>query len=384
MIYLDNAATTPATPQALEAAWPYLTTAFGNPSSSHDLGQNAQTALTDARARVATYFGVRSTEVVFTSGGTEGNNLALIGLALANPRGKHLISARTEHESVLKTLDFLERRHGFEITWLPVARDGSISTDDLAEALRDDTTLLSLMFVNNEIGTVHPIEICAELAHARGALMHTDAVQALGWFDTHLSALGVDALTISGHKFGAPKGSGVAVIRDRLALEPLLHGGGQEFDRRSGTENVAWALAVATALEALPTVIDDEAERVTELRDRFINSVLQHIPTAELTGAEPGIPARRHPAIASFVFPGVNGETLLLEAEQRGVIVSSGSACSAGSDDPSHVLVACGYEDDVARASVRVSMSHHTVATELEQAAMALVQAHEAVRNLGS
>lgn len=384
MIYLDNAATTPATPQALEAAWPYLTTAFGNPSSSHDLGQNAQTALTDARARVATYFGVRSTEVVFTSGGTEGNNLALIGLALANPRGKHLISARTEHESVLKTLDFLVRRHGFEITWLPVARDGSISTDDLAEALRDDTTLLSLMFVNNEIGTVHPIEICAELAHARGALMHTDAVQALGWFDTHLSALGVDALTISGHKFGAPKGSGVAVIRDRLALEPLLHGGGQEFDRRSGTENVAWALAVATALEALPTVIDDEAERITELRDRFINSVLQHIPSAELTGAEPGIPARRHPAIASFVFPGVNGETLLLEAEQRGVIVSSGSACSAGSDDPSHVLVACGYEDDVARASVRVSMSHHTVATELEQAAMALVQAHEAVRNLGS
>lgn len=384
MIYLDNAATTPVTPQALEAAWPYLTTAFGNPSSSHELGQHADAALTGARARVATFFGVRSSEVVFTSGGTEGNNLALVGLALANPRGKHLVSARTEHESVLKTLDFLERVHGFEISWLPVARDGSILADDLAKALRDDTTLISLMLVNNEIGTVHPIDRYAELAHARGALVHTDAVQAVGWFDTRLNTLGADALTVSGHKFGAPKGSGVAVIRDRLGLEPMLHGGGQEFDRRSGTENVAWAVAMATALDALPTVVDEEAERVSELRDGFIDSVLRHIPAAELTGAEPGIPARRHPAIASLVFPGVNGETLLLEAEQRGVIVSSGSACSAGSDDPSHVLVACGYGDDVARTSVRVSMSHHTVATELEQAAMALVQAYQAVSSLGS
>jgi len=383
MIYLDNAATTPVTPQALEAAWPFLTAEFGNPSSSHDLGQRANAALAAARKQVASYFGARASEVIFTSGATEASNLAITGLALANPRGKHLVSARTEHESVLKTLDYLVRVHGFDISWVPVSRDGAIDRHDVAAALRDNTTLVSLMMVNNEIGTVHPIDEFSQLAHEHGALMHSDAVQAVGWFDCDLASLGVDALSVSGHKFGAPKGSGVAIVRDPLAIEPLIHGGGQEHDRRSGTENVAWAIAFATALAALPTVVEEESERVTELRDGFIESVLRHIPTAQLTGASPGLPAYRHPAIASFVFPGVNGETLLIEAEQRGVIVSSGSACSAGSDDPSHVLIACGYDDDTARTSVRVSMSHHTVASELEQAAVAIVQAHLAVSQLG-
>lgn len=382
MIYLDNAATTPVTPVALEAAWPFLTGEFGNASSTHELGLRADAALTDARTRVAKYFGVRPTEVVFTSGGTEGNNFAIIGLALANPRGKHLISARTEHESVLKTLEFLERAHGFEVTWLPVGRDGSISPDALAQALRDDTTLVSLMVVNNEIGTVHPIAEFARIAHDRGALMHTDAVQAVGWLDVKVAELGVDALTISGHKCGAPKGSGVAVVRDRLAIEPLLHGGGQEFERRSGTENVAWAVAIATALEALaePTA---ENSRVRAMSESLIATVQSHDSTAQLTGPENG--ERRQPGIVSFVFPGVNGETLLLELEQQfGVIVSSGSACSAGSDDPSHVLIACGYDENTARTSVRISLSHSTTLEEIKSAASALVQAHRTVRSLGA
>lgn len=384
MIYLDNAATTPVTPQALEAAWPFLTAEFGNPSSTHELGLRAHDALEDARGRVACYFGVRPSEVIFTSGGTESNNLCVTGLALANPRGRHIISARTEHESVLTTLDFLERAHGFEVTYLPVASDGSILLEDLTTSLREDTTLVTLMLINNEIGTITPMEQFAEVVHAHGALVHTDAVQALGWVDCQLAHVGVDALSVSGHKIGAPKGSGVAIVRDRLALEPLLHGGGQEFERRSGTENVAWAVAFATALEALPTVLEEEFERVALLRDNFIDSVLEHIPSAELSGTAPGLPARRHPAMASFVFPGVNGETLLIEVERRGVIVSSGSACAAGRDEPSHVLLACGYDEDRARTALRVSMSHHSNSAEMEQAAIALVQAHAAVSALGS
>lgn len=382
MIYLDNAATTPVNPMALEAAWPYLTTEFGNPSSTHELGLRAEAALTDARSRVATYFGVRPADVVFTSGSTEGNNFAVIGLALANPRGKHLVSARTEHESVLKSLEFLERIHGFEVSWIPVAHDGSISTDDLAAALRDDTSLVSLMLANNEIGTVHPIAEFAALAHQRGAVMHTDAVQGVGWFDLNLANLGVDALTISGHKFGAPKGSGLAIVRNRLAIEPLLHGGGQEFERRSGTENVAWAVAIATALGALADS-GTEGNRVRALSEALISTVRAHVETAQLTGPEPG--DNRHPAITSFVFPGINGETLLLELEQQhGIIVSSGSACSAGSDDPSHVLIAAGYDENTARTSVRLSLSHSTTLEEIESAASAIVSAHQSVRALGN
>ena len=384
MIYLDNAATTPVLPAALEAAWPYLTGEYGNPSSTHELGHRAAGALTDARARVARWLDCKPSEVVFTSGGTEGDNLAITGLALANPRGKHLISARTEHEAVLQTLDYLERVHGFEITWLPVDRHGCISLDDLRQALRPDTTLVTLMLMNNEIGTAHPIAEIVELAHAVGALVHTDAVQAPGWYDCRISTLGVDALTISGHKLGAPKGSGAVYLRGRLAVEPLLHGGGQERERRSGTENVAWAVALATALEALPAEPELEAARMSALRDEFIAEVLHRIRPSGLSGEaiEPddGHASRRHPAIASFTFPGINGETLLLALEERGIVVSSGSACAAGSDDPSHVLMACGYDEELARTSVRFSFAHSTSAKDLSHAALMLREAYQSVR----
>ena len=384
MIYLDNAATTPVVPAALEAAWPWLTSEFGNPSSTHELGLSAKNALDHARTSIATWMDCPASDLVFTSGGTEGDNLAITGLALANPRGKHIISAKTEHEAVLETLDFLERVHGFEISWLNVDSQGNINLGDLERALRPDTSLVTLMLANNEIGTTHPLPGIIEAAHAVGALVHTDAVQAAGWFDLRVGkngtlVSGIDALTISGHKLGAPKGSGVTYIRGRLAVEPLLHGGGQEFGRRSGTENVAWAVALATAISALPET-ELESARVRTLRDEFIAHVLATVPQAQLTGN----PVERHPAIASFTFSGLNGETLLLELEQRGVIVSSGSACAAGSNDPSHVLIACGIEADIAQTSVRFSISHSTTADELSPAASALADAVASVSGLGN
>lgn len=375
MIYLDNAATTQVRPEVLQAAWPWLTTEFGNPSSTHELGLSAKNALQDARERVARSLGGRASEVIFTSGGTEGDNLAIIGLALANPRGKHIISARTEHEAVLASLDFLERVHGFEISWLPVDAQGQISLDALRGALRADSTLVTLMLANNEIGTIHPVAAIAVAAHEVGALVHTDAVQAIGWLPVDVADLGVDALTLSGHKINGPKGSGALWLRSGLAVEPLLHGGGQEHERRSGTENVAWAVALASALEALPS-----SRPTSDLQKQLVSGILASISNAALTGPDVGA---RHPGICSFVFPGINGETLLLELEQRGVVVSSGAACAAGKDEPSHVLLATGRDESTSRTAVRFSLGHETTTQEIAQAIDATTAAHATVANLG-
>ena len=374
MIYLDHAATTPVNQAALQAAWPLLTSNFGNPNSVHQVGLAAAEALDQARAKVAAWLGCRASEVVFTSGGTESNNLAIKGIALANPRGRHIISAQTEHESVLQPIDYLVRHHGFEVTWLTPDPTGQITVDQLLAVLRPDTTLVTLMLSNNEVGTVHNIGDLAATAKAHGVRFHTDAVQAAGWLDCNVAALGVQALSLSGHKFGAPKGSGVLYLSDRIAPEPVIHGGGQEFERRSGTQNVAWAVAIAKALEQLPTPTDASTATIP-LRDEFIQQVLAGIPSAVLTGATGG---NRHPAHASFVFPGVNGETLLLDLEHAGVICSSGSACAAGSTDPSHVLVALGLDPDLAQSAVRFSFGHQTTQDDLHQAATALIQAWKA------
>ncbi|MEY4988411.1 MAG: hypothetical protein RI933_44 [Actinomycetota bacterium] len=368
MIYLDNAATTPVRREALEAAWPWLSSDFGNPSSKHELGLRAHDALEKSRERVAKFFNARSSEITFTSGGTEGANLAIIGLALANPRGKHLISAKTEHEAVLAAIDFLERQHGFEVSWLPVDGEGRINPADLSESLRADSTLVSLMYANNEIGIVHPIAELAEITHQVGALFHTDAVQAVGWLDCNIKTLGIDALSFSGHKVGAPKGSGAVFIKARFAVEPLLHGGGQEFERRSGTENVAWAVALSTALDLLENSTA-EFKRVEKLSKKFIDDVLTKVPMAKLSGPT----HNRLANIIGFTFAGLNGETILLELERRGIICSSGSACAAGSDEPSHVLIALGYDPDLAQTAVRFSLGHFTTEADLDQAVAALV-----------
>ena len=380
MLYLDHAATTPVRPEVLKAAWPYLTDEFANPSSVHEAGLRAKAALDWARQTAATALGALPDEIVFTSGGTEANNLAIKGIALGQPRGRHIISASTEHSSVLACLEFLERVHGFEVTLLGVDADGRIAPRDLRDAIRPDTTLVTLMTFNNEVGTRQDIPTLAAIAAEAGVPFHTDAVQAAGWMDLNVGDLGVQALSLSGHKFGAPKGSGLAYLSSHLQVEPVVHGGGQESGLRSGTQNVAWAVAIAVALQ-LASHPGAEAARIGAVTDTFIDGVLRDNPRAKLTGPKPET-GERHPAIASFTFDGLNGETLLLELEQAGVTCSSGSACSAGSTEPSHVLLSLGLEPDTCRTAVRFSFGHDATADQATRAIAALKRAIDRVSSL--
>ncbi len=390
MIYLDAAATSPVRREVLEAMWPYLAGDFGNPSSHHAVGQSAARALAEARRTVAELLGCRPAEIVFTSGGTEADNLAVKGIALGRmldtatrastgaEGARHLVISAVEHPAVVEAADHLARLHGFEVTVVPVGPTGLVDPDEFAAALRPDTALASVMLANNEIGTVQPVAELAARARAAGVPFHTDAVQAGGWLDTRLDVLGVDALTLAGHKLGAPKGVGVLAARQRLRLEPLVHGGGQERGRRSGTENVAFAVGFATAFRLAEAARVEAAARVAALRDAFIAEVLHRVPGALLTGPALGdrLPGSdtdaRLPSVASFCFPGTSGEAVLLQLEERGVIVSSGSACAAGEDDPSPTLVALGLPPEVAQTAVRFTFSPTTSATELTSAAAAL------------
>lgn len=352
--YLDNAATTPVRREVLEAMTPYLTSHFGNPSSHHTIGEQAARALADARARIAAVLGMRSTDIVFTSGATEANNLAIKGVAIAaqQRRGaRHIVTTPIEHESVLASIDYLARIHGFDASLVPVDATGRVDPTAVADALRDDTAIVSIGYANNEIGTVQDVAGIVRAVGGRAPL-HLDAVQAAGWLP--LTATGADAVSIAGHKIGAPKGIGVLGIRARIPLEPVLHGGGQERERRSGTENVAGAVGLARALELAESERASGAARVAAMRDELITGVLERIPVARLTGH----PMHRLPGTASFTFAGVNGETVLLELERRGLVTSSGSACAAGSDEASHVLLALGVPPDQARTAVRVTFGH--------------------------
>lgn len=378
MIYLDAAATVPVSRQVLEAMWPYLTGEFGNPSSHHMLGEQAAKALASARSRVAVVLGCRASEITFTSGGTEADNLAIKGIALANPRGRHIVTTRIEHEAVLESCDYLRRHHGFEISFLPVDGYGLVDPEQLRTSLRPDTTLCSVMLANNEVGTIEPIALLAQIAHAQGVPMHTDAVQAAGLLDLRTADLGVDAMTISGHKLGAPKGIGALFLRGRVAAEPVLHGGGQERGRRSGTENVAGAVGLATALELGEASRKERAARLSSLRDDLICGVLGGVPGAVLTGH----PTQRLPGNASFCFPGTSGEAVLLELEQRGIVCSSGSACAAGSDEPSHVLLALGITTEVAQTAVRFTLSDAVDSEQIAEVSQKVREAAQAVQAL--
>ncbi|WP_430645700.1 cysteine desulfurase family protein [Agromyces sp. GXS1127] len=378
MIFADHAATTPVRREALEAMWPYLTGAFGNPSSRHGVGEEAARALAWARDEVAAVVGCRAGDVVFTSGGTEADNLAVTGLALANQRGRHVVVSPVEHEAVLESAGALRRLHGFEVDPVEVDETGAVAPEALARVIRPDTTLVSVQLANNEVGTVNPVAELAAIAHASGALLHTDAVQAAGWLPLAIDDLGVDALSLAGHKVGAPKGTGALVVRGRLPLEPVLHGGGQERGRRSGTENVAGAVAFATALRLAEAERADAAARVGAVASRFRALVAASVPRAVPTGH----PSRRLPGTVSYVFPGTSGEAVLLELERRDVIVSSGSACAAGSDEPSHVLTAMGFAPGVAQTAVRFSFGSEATDADAATAAGALADAVSAVRDI--
>ncbi|MDQ0145092.1 cysteine desulfurase [Pseudarthrobacter niigatensis] len=384
MIFLDAAATTPVRREVLDAMWPYLTGGFGNPSSHHTLGEAAAAALAQARRTVADVLGCRPGEVVFTSGGTEADNLAVKGVALArqaaNPLLDRVVISAVEHPAVEESARYLERFHGFSVDVVPVDSTGRVTPEALAGALRPETALVSIMYANNEVGTIQPIAALADAARAHGIPFHTDAVQAAGWLPLDTRPLGVDAMSISGHKLGAPKGCGLLFVRSRTRLEPVIHGGGQERGRRSGTENVAGAVGLATALTLARDRQAGEQARVAALRDRFIAAVLAGVPDAVLTGH----PSERLPSVASFCFPGTSGESVLLELERRGVVCSSGSACAAGSDAPSAVLTAMGVPAEVAQTAVRFSFDAAVTREDLDAAAAAVQAAVAGIRNLGA
>ncbi|WP_218219670.1 cysteine desulfurase family protein [Nesterenkonia sp. Act20] len=363
MIYLDESASAPVRREVLEAMWPHLT-GCANPSSVHEPGAVASRALEAARAEVAEHLNARPAEIIFTSGGTESDNAAVKGIALADPRGRHVLISALEHPAVSESAAWLGRL-GYKVETVPVARDGVVSPAALAERLREDTTLVSIHYANNEVGTVQDVGALAALCSERRIPLHTDAVQAAGTLSLDVQTLGVNAMSLAGHKLGTPKGIGVLYLRRRTPFEPLIHGGGQQRDLRSGTENVAGAVGMATALR-LAAAADVTA--LVRKRDGFIAAVESGVPGARLTGHR----SQRLAGHASFVLPGRSGESTLLDLERQGIFCSSGSACAAGSSEPRPALRAMGYDDAEAQTAVRFSFGEAVSADELQVTASAL------------
>lgn len=379
MIYLDHAATTPVDPEVFEAMAPYLQTEYGNPSSFYGLARRARGAVDEARERIAAYLGCAPRELVFTGCGTEADNLAIKGYALAHAdQGRHIITSAIEHHAVLHACKSLEKYHGFQVTYLPVDHDGLVSVDQVAEALRPDTLLVTIMHSNNEVGTIQPIAEIGALCSERRVRLHTDAVQSMGKLPLNVEDLNVDMLAIAGHKFYAPKGIGALYMRKGVKLANLLDGGSQEFGRRAGTENVAGIVGMAKAVELLEQRMEEDNARITHLRDRLIAGVLARIPQAQLTGH----PTQRVCNIASFCFHFIEGEGILLSLDFEDVCVSSGSACTSASLDPSHVLIAMGYPHEVAHGSVRLSLGRHNTEAEVDQVLELLPPIVERLRSM--
>jgi cysteine desulfurase len=357
-IYLDYAATTPLDPRVLEAMMPYMTEHFGNPNSIHSFGREARRAIDEAREKIAQLLNCQPSEIVFTSGGTESDNLALRGIAEAyRHKGNHIVTTAIEHHAVLRTCKALEDM-GFFVTYLPVDEHGLVSPEQVAEAVNERTILVSVMHANNEIGTIEPIaEIVRAVKEKRpDTIVHTDAVQTVGHIPVDIQELGVDLLSFSAHKFYGPKGIGGLFVRKRVRLVPQITGGGQERNRRSGTENVAAIVGMAKALELAVEEMPTELPRLQALRDELITGVLSRIPETRLNGH----PTLRLPHNANFSFRGIEGEALLLQLDLNGIAASSGSACSSGSLEPSHVLLALGLDYELAIGSLRITLGRFT------------------------
>jgi len=387
VIHLDAAATSPVRPEIVAAVTPLFTRSFGNPASHHEAGEEAARILAWARAEAAAVLGTRPGRVVFTSGGSESNALALHGTLLARPRGRHVLVSAIEHPSVLRSAGQLAAWHGVEVERIPVGRSGVVDPADVAARLRPDTTLVALMAVNNEVGTVQPVADVAGLTHAVGARMHVDAVQAGSWLELAPLAALADTFSVSGHKLGGLKGAGALALGRGVTLAPFLDGGGQEDGMRSGTVNVPGAVSTAMALRAAyDGVLAARAGTApcgpdpgATMAGRVLGALAGADVPAELTGD----PERRVPGIVSFVFPGLHAESVLLELGRRGVLASSGSACAAGSSDPSDVLTAMGYDAAAAVGALRLSFSPGTEAGELRQAADAVVHSVVALHGRG-
>ena len=351
-VYADNAATTQMSRAAIDAMLPYLETVYGNPSSLHSIGQQAAGALLSARERIAKCLNASPREIYFTSGGSEADDQAILSAArLGERKGKkHIISTAFEHHAVLHTLQKLEK-DGFAIELLPVGPIGTVTVQQVKDAIREDTCLVTIMYANNEIGSILPISEIGKVCREAGVLFHTDAVQAAGHVPIDVKAQNVDLLSLSAHKFHGPKGTGVLYARQGVSLTSLIEGGAQERGKRAGTENLPAIMGMAAALEDACAHIDENAKKVSALRDRLIDG-LSHIPRSALNGD----PVDRLPGNVSFCFEGVEGESLLLLLDAKGICASSGSACTSGSLDPSHVLLAIGRTRDMARGSLRLSL----------------------------
>jgi cysteine desulfurase len=363
-IYMDNAATTATDPQVVAAMEPYFTEVYGNPSSFHSFGREARNGVTEARDKVADLIGAdKAKEIIFTSGGTESDNYAIKGVAeKLKDRGKHIITSSVEHHAVLHTCEYLEGK-GFEVTYLPVDEDGFVDPADLRDAIREDTILITIMMANNEVGTIQPISEFGEIAKENDIVFHTDAVQAVGSIPVDVNDLNVDLLSLSGHKFHSPKGVGALYVRKGTPIEKYLHGGAQERDRRATTENVAGIVGLGAAAEIAQEGLEKKQEKLTKLRDKLITGIEEEIDEVKLNGHR----SQRLPNNVNFSIKYIEGESILMKLDLEGVGASSGSACTSGSLEPSHVLLAMGLCHEVAHGSLRLSLSKYSTEEEVDK-----------------
>lgn len=377
-VYLDNAATTKLSRKAFESMLPYFESEFGNPSSLYSLGQRAKEAVEKSRTTIANIIGAKPSEITFTSGGSEADNQALLSAAAFGKRKgkKHIISSAFEHHAILHTLYKLERQ-GFEITYLPVHKDGLVRVEELKEAIKDDTFLVTIMYANNEIGTIQPISEIGQVCKENGILFHTDAVQAVGHIQIDVNKDNIDMLSISGHKFHGPKGVGVLYARKGILLENLIEGGAQEKGKRAGTENTPAIVGMATALEERIKNIDEESKKVEKLRNRLMEG-LSEIPHSKINGDV----NKRLPGNLNMCFEGIEGESLLLLLDSKGISASSGSACTSGSLDPSHVLLAIGLPHEVAHGSLRLTLDPTITEEEIDYTVKSVKEVVKYLRNI--
>ena len=362
LIYLDNAATTKTAPEVVEAMLPYFSENYGNPSSVYSFASKNKDAVTEQREIIARALGAKTNQIYFTAGGTESDNWALKATAEAYAsKGKHIITTKIEHHAILHTGEYLEGR-GFEVTYLDVDENGLVRPEEVEAAIRPDTILISVMFANNEIGTIEPIKEIGRIAHEHGVLFHTDAVQAFGQVPIDVDELGIDMLSASGHKLNGPKGIGFLYIRKGVKIRSFIHGGAQERKRRAGTENVPGIIGLGKAVERAVATMAERSAKEIELRDYLIGRVLEEIPYCRLNGD----PVDRLPNNANFSFEFIEGESLLIMLDMKGICASSGSACTSGSLDPSHVLLAIGLPHEIAHGSLRLTLGEETTREDID------------------
>ncbi|MCR5024139.1 MAG: cysteine desulfurase NifS [Lachnospiraceae bacterium] len=378
MIYMDNAATTRVTPEVFEAMRPYFTELYGNPSSAYEFSGKIAKDVNEARKTIAGTIGANESEIYFTNGGSESDNWAIKGIAdQLKDKGKHIITTKIEHHAVLHTCEFLEE-HGYEVTYLPVDEKGLISLEELEKAIRPETVLISIMFANNEIGTIEPVAKIGEIARKHGVIFHTDAVQAFGHVAINVDEMNIDLLSASAHKLNGPKGVGLLYIRKGIKLSNLIHGGAQEHGRRAGTTNAAGIIGFGKAAEIAYRKLEETIRYESKLRDKLIKRVVEEIPYSRVNGDL----ENRLSNNANFCFRFVEGESLLILLDKKGICASSGSACTSGSLDPSHVLLAIGLPHEIAHGSVRLTISDETTEEDIDYAVDSLKEIVDRLRSM--